>query len=55
MVQKEVDVLVQSSHLQVIVDVMIASGEWKVAVNWMEYDVSMINYITIRDLWLKPC
>jgi hypothetical protein len=53
--QKEVDVLVRSSQLQVIVDDLIASGDWKISDNWVEYDGTMINHTAIRDVWLKSC
>jgi hypothetical protein len=51
--QKEVNVLVRSSHLQVIVDDLIASGDWKISDSWVEYDGSMINHTAIHDVWLK--
>lgn len=56
-VQKEVDVLVRSSHLQVIVDDLIASGDWKISDGLVEYGnySSVINYTAIRDVWLKSC
>jgi hypothetical protein len=58
--QKEIDVLVRSSHLQALVDDIVGSGEWKVSRNyvdikdWLLYD-SMVNETPIRDVWLKAC
>ena len=53
MAQKEVDVLVRSSHLQAIVDDLLASGEWELSENWAEDDISMINYTSVCDVWLR--
>jgi len=53
--QREVDVLVRSSHLEVIVDDLIASGEWKVSENWSDSEYTMINHTAVRDVWLKSC
>jgi hypothetical protein len=45
-------VLLRSSHLQVIVDDLIASGKWKVSDNWADHDCST-NHTAIHDEWLK--
>lgn len=52
---KEVDVLVRTAHLQVIIAGLVASGEWKISENWADVDKSMINNTPIRDIWLKSC
>jgi hypothetical protein len=58
--QKEIDVLVRSSHLQALVDGLVESGEWKVSKNYADIEgemnhQSLINYTSIRDVWLKAC
>jgi hypothetical protein len=52
MMQKEIDVLVRSSHLHLITDDLIASGEWKLSNNYAMEDENfsfMMNHTSIRD------
>lgn len=54
----EIDVLVRSSQMMVIVDDLIASGEWEICSNRGEQvgpHSSYINHSPIKDVWLKSC
>jgi hypothetical protein len=58
--QKEIDVLVRPSHLQAFVDGLVESGQWEVSKNYADIEgemnhQSLINYTSIRDVWLKAC
>lgn len=55
--QREIDLLVRSSQLEVIVDDLIASGEWKVSSIYANEEMypEMINHTTVPDFWLKSC
>lgn len=55
--QREIDVLVRSPQLEVIVDDLIASGEWKVSSIYANEEMypEMINHTTVPDVWLKSC
>ncbi|KAI4222168.1 MAG: hypothetical protein L6R36_006363 [Xanthoria steineri] len=55
--QEEIDVLVRSADLAVIVEHLLASGGWELADNYVTKDLipdrTMINSTTIQDIWLK--
>ena len=62
--QEEIDVLVRSSEVAVIVEDLITSGSWELSENYATKqlipDDSMINQTAIKDIWLKsriqdPC
>lgn len=62
--QEEIDVLVRSTDVGVIVEDLVASGGWELCDNYVTRqlipDVTMINSTSIQDIWLKtriedPC
>jgi hypothetical protein len=54
LLQKEIDMLVRSSHLQALVDGLVESGKWEVSKNYADIEGEMNHRSLAKSLLFGP-